>query len=214
MSKINDIIEFSVGGQMFKTKRSTLVSEPNSLLADMFEFTDNSANVEAKNEETGASFIDRDPKYFSVVLNYLRNRKVEMNKDIDHNYLMEEAKFYGIQGMVDILEKDQQEKKVQENEEKRKQNAAREFYERKNRQFDILEQQQRQKEAQEYEEKRKEGRKLRKVREAFEETFEDLCYSKLWESVQTGNPQLDFQIAQAFQLKKIAEELSSIRIKK
>ena len=96
---------------MFKTTRRTLVSEPNSVLADMFEFADDSANVGAKNEENGALFIDRDPKYFSVVLNYLRNKKVEMNKDIDLNYLMEEAKFYGIQGMVEILEKDQQEKK-------------------------------------------------------------------------------------------------------
>ena len=54
MSKINEIIELSVGGQMFKTTRRTLVSEPNSLLANMFEFTDDSANIEAKNEENGA----------------------------------------------------------------------------------------------------------------------------------------------------------------
>ena len=59
-------------------------------------------------------------KYFNVILNFLRTGKVEEDETIDPNFLLEEAKYYGLNGMIVIIEKIQQVKKAKEKEENRK----------------------------------------------------------------------------------------------
>merc|ERR1712080_701635 len=114
MSKINDIIKLSVAGREFKTTRGTLVADQNSMLARMFgTITDYNyhygspvlpaACPTATKDENGAFFIDRDPKYFNVVLNFLRTGKVEVDETIDPNFLLEEARYYGLYRMRNII---------------------------------------------------------------------------------------------------------------
>ena len=63
MSKLNDIIKLSIGGQAFKTTRGTLIADQKSMLARMFENSDESAILPAASkDENGAYFIDRDPR--------------------------------------------------------------------------------------------------------------------------------------------------------
>ena len=67
MSKLNDIIKLSIGGQAFKTTRGTLIADQKSMLARMFENTDESAILPAASkDENGAYFIDRDPRVNSI----------------------------------------------------------------------------------------------------------------------------------------------------
>ena len=75
-SSKNRIIKLNVGGTTFHTSRTTLISaESNSMLARMFANEVNGL-APAIVDENGAYFLDRSPKYFEVVLNYLRTGEV------------------------------------------------------------------------------------------------------------------------------------------
>ena len=73
MEKAHDFqknkIILNVGGQRFETSRQTLASVPDTYLASMFsgrfELTPDVAD--------GSYFIDRNPKHFNLVLDYLRD---------------------------------------------------------------------------------------------------------------------------------------------
>ena len=56
-------------------------------------------------------------QYFNVVLNFLRTGVVEVNETIDLNFLLLEANYYGIDGMIEKIE---QAKKARDDEENRK----------------------------------------------------------------------------------------------
>ena len=62
-----DIINLNVGGQRFSTSRQTL-----TWIADSFFTAMLNGLISTNRDEQGAIFIDRDPKLFSIILNYLR----------------------------------------------------------------------------------------------------------------------------------------------
>ena len=70
----NDNIHLNVGGQKMTTKRSTLCQVEGSLLASMF-----SGRWEdgLERDKDGCIFFDFNPKYFSLILDYLRAKKIE-----------------------------------------------------------------------------------------------------------------------------------------
>jgi len=79
----------NVGGQIFHTTKSTLCCVPNSMLYRMFE--DKQQMAASVIDENGAWFIDRDPIYFRVILNFLRNPTKVV---IDHNIDVEEKLYH------------------------------------------------------------------------------------------------------------------------
>ena len=100
---MDEWIKLNVGGQIFLTKKRTLVlSEPNSMLAKMFsgEFAKKGAK-----DEQGAYMIDRNPDYFQPILNYLRTRELVIDPGISKKGVLVEAQYFGIQGLVDQIEK-------------------------------------------------------------------------------------------------------------
>lgn len=105
----------NVGGKHFATTRSTLVSkEPLSMLARMFSLEGRlwPAAVDRK----GAFLIDRSAKYFEPILNYLRHGQLVIEKDLELQGVLEEARFFGIQSLVSLLEqKIQDEQEPSEN---------------------------------------------------------------------------------------------------
>lgn len=61
-----------------------------------------SGRISSLRDEKGAIFIDRDPKIFSIILNYLRTREIELN-GTDIRTLRHEAEYYNIAPLVKRL---------------------------------------------------------------------------------------------------------------
>ena len=53
----------------------------------------------------GAYFIDRDPKYFPYVLNYLRNGQLVIDSDISLEAIKYEASYFGLVNLEEELNK-------------------------------------------------------------------------------------------------------------
>lgn len=96
-SHVGDIIHLNVGGQRFSTSRQTLTWIPDTFFTALL-----SGRIPSLRDETGAIFIDRDPSNFSVILNYLRTREVDL-KDVDMRVLRQESEYYGIAPLVKRL---------------------------------------------------------------------------------------------------------------
>jgi len=110
-NSVNEIIRICVGGQNFKTTRATLMSDENCMLAKMFE----NGRAPATKDEDGYYFIDRSPKYFESILNFLRTGEIDAPACLDLRFLLLEAEYYGIEGMAEKLRQELQSKLAYEN---------------------------------------------------------------------------------------------------
>ena len=95
----NSVLKLNVGGKQFVTTQGTLLSDQNSMLARMFS-TDMNGRIPATQDASGSFFIDRCPKYFGVILNFLRSGKLENVANVDLKFLRNEAEYFCIQGNI------------------------------------------------------------------------------------------------------------------
>ena len=99
MSSLSDIVILNVGGKVFTTTKETLLSEQDSLLAQMLD----GRSLTAVRDENGAYFIDRDPDTFSAVLEFFRTGQVFMTSGNgaggDPKRMREAASYYQIPGL-------------------------------------------------------------------------------------------------------------------
>ena len=74
INNMGEVVQLNVGGMIdgFRIHRKLLQSVPNSLLGEMF-----SGKTELKKVDD-TLFIDRNPKIFALVLDYLRNNQCQM----------------------------------------------------------------------------------------------------------------------------------------
>lgn len=95
-------ITLNVGGRLFSTTRSTLTNkEPNSMLARMFG---QEGMTPSDTDETGAYLVDRSAQYFEPIINFLRHGQLIRDDGISLYGILEEAKFFGIDGLIPHLE--------------------------------------------------------------------------------------------------------------
>ena len=103
---LNDWINLNIGGKCFTTTRSTLTTrEPDSMLARMF----NTASInywKHKCSPNGAILIDRSFNYFEPIINYLRHGKLIIDANLNVHGLLEEAKFYAMDNLIELVEKE------------------------------------------------------------------------------------------------------------
>ena len=93
---IPTIVELNVGGQLYTTSLSTLLRDPESVLANMF-----SGRQRVIRDSRGRFFIDRDGVLFKFVLDFLRNNNLTLpDKFTEYERLLTEAEHYGIKGLV------------------------------------------------------------------------------------------------------------------
>ena len=89
----NSVVKLDVGGTMFKTTHGTLLSDQDSMLAKMFS-TETNGRIPAIQDDSGAYFIDRCPKYFGIILNFLRGGMVKKGANVDLKFLRTEAEYF------------------------------------------------------------------------------------------------------------------------
>ena len=98
-------VHLNVGGKLFATTVSTLTRtdvDGNSMLARMFTHGD--VEWQSAVDETGAYLIDRSPLYFEPILNYLRHGQLVLDKNVNPEGVLEEAKFFGLTSLIEQLE--------------------------------------------------------------------------------------------------------------
>ena len=106
MEGVESVIDLDVGGTRFRTTRQTLLSDPNSMLAKMFDPESSFSAPGVKKD--GAYFLDRDPAHFGAVLNYLRSGHLE--RDCNVPALLKEAGYFGLLGLEAALQEVAKEK--------------------------------------------------------------------------------------------------------
>jgi len=98
---VSKLIKLNVDGKLFQTTLSTLMSSPESLLARMF---DPESGFQPPHSEDGVYFLDADPVYFGVILNWLRYRRVMVEPGTDLVSLAHIADYFGIVELVEAAE--------------------------------------------------------------------------------------------------------------
>jgi parallel beta-helix repeat protein len=97
-------VTLNIGGSLFETSVETLTCEPGSMLEAMF-----SGRFAIEKDDDGASFIDRDPTYFPLVLSYLRDARQDCKpkrlaiEAAAAEKALREAQFYGLEGLERLI---------------------------------------------------------------------------------------------------------------
>ena len=100
---MGEVVTLDVGGTLFKTTLTTLRKSP--VLSAMFD--PNSERAPALADESGAYYIDRNPKAFPAILNYLRSGRLgEYAEGVSGEELMDEAEYFGLNELVDEMRQD------------------------------------------------------------------------------------------------------------
>jgi hypothetical protein len=94
-----EVITLNVGGVLFASTKETLTAVPRTKLSALAR-----ANSSAKRDESGAIFLDRDPRPFNAILYYLRTRKYYDTRDVDPRLVREEAAYYGLEALRQLAE--------------------------------------------------------------------------------------------------------------
>ena len=106
-----DILKLNIGGQIFSTFKSTVTKKIPNAKKKSNEFYEPNLlekmindEIEVIHDESNCIFIDRSPKYFNYVLDYLRiaNTSQELNLPKNKAFLkdlLNEARFYNVNGL-------------------------------------------------------------------------------------------------------------------
>lgn len=92
-----DIVHLNVGGKRFSTSRITLTQIQDTFFTSLL-----SGRIQSLRDETGAIFIDRDPDLFSIILNYMRTKDIDI-KQCDIRLIKHEAEYYSISPLIKRL---------------------------------------------------------------------------------------------------------------
>uniref|UniRef100_A0A7M4EQV8 Potassium channel tetramerization domain containing 8 n=1 Tax=Crocodylus porosus TaxID=8502 RepID=A0A7M4EQV8_CROPO len=99
------VVELNVGGQVYVTKHSTLLSVPDSTLASMFApGRGGAAGRDLPRDSRARFFIDRDGFLFRYVLDYLRDKQLALPEHFpEKERLLREAEYFQLAELVKLL---------------------------------------------------------------------------------------------------------------
>lgn len=93
-------IKLNVGGKPFLTTLDTLMTYPDSSLAKMF---DPDSGFQPPYSENGVYFLNANPIFFGIILDWLRYKKIMAPSDTDLGSLAHIADYYGIVELIQAL---------------------------------------------------------------------------------------------------------------
>lgn len=102
-AELEGIITLKLGSRKFQTTADTLRAYPDSFFGTLM-----SGRIPQRKEKDGSIFIDRDPKHFEHILNYMRNaggRIILPKAFAAKRELRREADFYGLVNLVAVLDR-------------------------------------------------------------------------------------------------------------
>lgn len=98
------IINLNVGGQPFATSRETLSAAGDSYFSSLI-----GNNFKVERDHQNNLFIDRDPKLFAIVLNFLRSQCTHLAVDKCNRAKLQalyaEAEFYAVAPLMEEVER-------------------------------------------------------------------------------------------------------------
>ncbi|OMJ68524.1 hypothetical protein SteCoe_33988 [Stentor coeruleus] len=94
--ELSPILNIDVGGTRFKVLRETVMKHPDSLLAQVITGRDTYHMLITD----GTYFFDRNPQYFSVILDYMRMGKVFLPPTLLKEQLNEELQFWRLSSAI------------------------------------------------------------------------------------------------------------------
>lgn len=96
-----EIVELNVGGQVYITRYSTLISVPDSLLSQMFS---QKSTKGLARDTKGRFFVDRDGFLFRYILDYMRDQQLVLPDHFpERGRLQREAEFFNLPELVKML---------------------------------------------------------------------------------------------------------------
>lgn len=121
--KNSNLVTLNVGGTLFRTTRTTLCADRESLLYRMFCRRPSDEDVSQADsaqdtsddpfpyfdvdvDDDGHIFIDCDPVYFSPLLNFLRLNEVVVPPEVSAKGVLAAAQYFNVQGVLDHFNRD------------------------------------------------------------------------------------------------------------
>ena len=102
MMTSQSVIKLDVGGQIFQTTISTLSKYPGSMLSSMFSHTE-AGMLSMPKTEAGNFFLDVNPKFFEIVLEWLRLGKIITGDPGLLNGTLALANYFGLDKLFEEL---------------------------------------------------------------------------------------------------------------
>ncbi|PIC49230.1 hypothetical protein B9Z55_007902 [Caenorhabditis nigoni] len=98
----NPVVKLNVGGVQFQTLKSTLTKFDGMFKVIM------ETEIPVKKDENSCVFIDRSPKHFEKILNFMRDGDVALPESPeDVKEIQTEAQYYLLTGLVELCKKNQ-----------------------------------------------------------------------------------------------------------
>ncbi|KAI1717744.1 BTB/POZ domain-containing protein [Ditylenchus destructor] len=98
---MNRLVRLKISGEIFETTKDTLSRCPGSVLARLAN-----GDLSRETDESGVYCFEKDPKYFRIILNYLRRGFLNLDdKNLTMQGLLSEAEFFNIQPLIDEVRK-------------------------------------------------------------------------------------------------------------
>jgi len=94
-----DKVKLDIGGRIFATTSATLSKEP-SMLSSMF-----SGHFDMEPDEDGCYFIDRNPDFFPIILDYLRKGTIHL-EEIEESQMADfadEVEYYQLESLARLI---------------------------------------------------------------------------------------------------------------
>ncbi|CAK0787664.1 hypothetical protein CVIRNUC_010886 [Coccomyxa viridis] len=96
------VITLNVGGVLFSTHGASLQKDPSCVLCSI---TSNADPMHRLTDAQGHPFIDRDPKHFALILNFLRDGFAVLPRDEQAlTEIMVEAAHYKLEGLKQLIQ--------------------------------------------------------------------------------------------------------------